>query len=123
MIKGQQVQGPWCDSKLANMVLPNGREGFIFMLEKPGTPTLALGFFGYGSREVHTNSGQVVLPIDHIDMTVNGNSGHTPANGQCLFADPTTGRPAPVTCIATTSVGNFSGTFMSDGSMPRFSSH
>ena len=117
VLLGQVLKPEFCNQKLVNMTLPNGREGFLFTLQGPGKPALTIGFFGDGQREIHKDRDHVVLPIDSMDVSFEGLHHHVAA-GSCQFANPTQGVPVAVSCTAESAEGKFVAEFMSDGSAP-----
>jgi hypothetical protein len=120
VVADQQLKPELCFSKVANLILPNGREGFIFMIR--GDAPISIGFFGNGTQETHQDVDHASLPIDTVDEALpKGQGTSIPATGSCQFANPTTGVPVPLTCSATTEKGRFVGEFMSDGRAPKYS--
>src|ERR1051325_4260419 len=102
--------------KLINPALPNGREGFLFVLRKSQTFAVGIGFFGNGEQEIHQED-HVVLPVDHVDITFNGTTSRAAA-GSCTFANPNKRVPVSISCSADPADGKFVIEFLSDGSRP-----
>jgi hypothetical protein len=80
VVADQQLKPELCFSKVANLILPNGREGFIFMIR--GDAPISIGFFGNGPQETHQDVDHASLPIDTVD--------------EALLREPALRRPAPV---------------------------
>jgi hypothetical protein len=115
---GVQTNPAWCSDKLQNFDMANERNGFTFMVNKPGEPKpLIISFFGWGPKQTHPDKDHVNQPIDRVDFTFDGSTDHLNATGSCAFSNAYKG-VATVACRAKTSEGIFAGEFVSNGVSP-----
>lgn len=104
-------------AKSLNIIHPNGRSGFYFVLDDDTVIT----FSGRGSRNQAGGSTDVQA-IDMIllnNARVNNRSDQIPARGSCTFSNPFRGIPTTINCRANTARGIFEVKFAHDGSQPQ----
>jgi hypothetical protein len=105
-----------CKNEVASVPLPGGAVMFIFTQGK----TL-IGFTGDATKLAgDKKTGIAGVPV----VDVNIRSGKQPKivvakEGLCKFSDPYSGKPAIVSCTATTAEGTFTGSFKSNGKPPK----
>ena len=63
---GVTTDPSWCSDKLQNLDMANGRNGFTFVVNKPGEQpaSLVISFFGWGPKQTHPDKDHVNQPID-----------------------------------------------------------
>ncbi len=107
-----------CDRRVTNIILPNGRSGFLFTARRIGQEPVLIYFFGDGRNQIHPNSDTAVHAIDRVHFTFQGATDRLVAVGSCSFANPYKGTPVKISCTADTSKGRFAGDFISNGVAP-----
>ena len=111
-----------CQNKVLNLEFPNGRIGFVFVLQKKGSKdVVVISFFGDGRQQLHLNADTAMQPIDRVHFTFQGSTDDLVAAGSCRFTNPYKGKPSLVSCTADTNRGKFAGEFVSDGRPPNMS--
>ena len=111
-----------CQNKVVNFEFPNGRLGFVFVLQKKGSKDVAVvSFFGHGKQQLHLNPDTAMQPIDRVHFTFEGATDDLVAAGSCRFSNPYKGKPSLISCTADTNKGKFAGEFVSDGRPPNIS--
>jgi hypothetical protein len=107
-----------CAGRMNSESFQNGRSGFTF-----GVPHFALiTFSGLGTYEVKKSSTDIVQPVDTILATMvqlRKEPFVLHAVGSCEFNRPDNGAVYYITCVATTSIGPYSASFISDGQPPK----
>jgi hypothetical protein len=114
---GRSVEG--CKSILMNMNYSTGVSAYWFMTDRT-----ILSFAGDGSRQVKQGSDIVVQSVDRILLAATDGSKEDDAKeddavGFCRVGNPTK-RGAIIRCVAHTQAGLYEGTFVTDGTPPRF---
>jgi hypothetical protein len=111
-----------CASKMSNIEFPNGRLGFIFVMNRPhDARSVVISFFGDGRKQLHLDKDTAMQPIDQVHFTFQGSTDNLIAAGSCRFSNPYKGDPATVACAADTNQGKFEGKFISNGTAPNMS--
>ena len=110
-----------CKNQVMNIEMPNGRNGFAFFLNKPNGESAMVTFFGDGNKQVHKDKDHAIQPIDRVRFKFQESTDDLKAVGTCSFANPYMRKPVTTECRATTSKGDFSGKFTSDGVSPNLS--
>jgi hypothetical protein len=108
----------FCKNIIINMEMTNGRNGFLFFLDKPSEESVVVSFFGDGTMQVLGDKNHATQPIDRVRFTYQGNTDDLKAVGVCSFANPYMKKPVIVECKASTSRGNFKGRFITNGTNP-----
>ena len=103
-----------CDTKIVNMEFPNGRNGFLFFTSDK---KVVVSFFGDGHKQLHPDADTAVQPVDHVNITIEGQLQQIDGAGACRFTNPFKG-VATVSCTADTVAGKFGGEFRSNGRAP-----
>jgi hypothetical protein len=88
------------------------------------TDRTILSFAGEGSRQIEQGSDIVVQSVDRIILAVTDapkadDAKEDPAVGFCRFGDPTK-RGALIECLAHAQAGLYEGSFVTDGTPPKF---
>lgn len=100
----------------------NGGISFGFYVDKDEKPFL-ISFFGPQSEQIQKDKDNFIQPISKITYTIAPSHGVAKpeglsATGSCLVSNPYKGKPAKISCSATTDQGSFVVEFMTNGDMP-----
>jgi hypothetical protein len=108
-----------CSNKMVNVVFPNGRVGFIFILSGRTENTGGtFSFFGDGPKQIHRDKDNVIQPVDKVHFASKGTTDDLGASGSCVFENVFKGVPAKVSCSAETTRGKFIAEFLTNGTAP-----
>lgn len=102
-----------CQGLITNTMYKTGRTGFVFTAGDVAVVT----FSGAGAP---AQGDQASARLDKVIFTLIGTGTEPnvlPATGTCTYTNPYAG-PSRINCSATTKIGRFSGTFVSDGEEP-----
>jgi hypothetical protein len=92
-----------CQDKVVNVEYPNGRIGFVFILQKKGSKdVVVISFFGDGRQQLHLDPDTAMQPVDRVHFTFQGSTDDFVAAGSCRFGNPYKGKPSLVSCTADT---------------------
>jgi len=114
---GQPVEG--CKNILVNMNYSTGVSAYWFVSDRN-----ILSFAGDGSRRIEQGPDIVVQSVDRIILAATDGSKEEDAKeddavGFCRFGDPTQ-KGAIIACLAHAQAGLYEGSFVTDGTPPKF---
>jgi hypothetical protein len=113
---GKPVDG--CKNILVNMNYSTGVSAYWFVTDRT-----ILSFAGDGSRHIEQGPDIVVQSVNRIILAATDGSDEDAtgddAVGFCRFGDPTE-RGAIIECLAHAQAGLYEGTFVTDGTPPKF---
>jgi hypothetical protein len=113
---GKPVEG--CKNILVNMNYSTGVSAYWFVTDRN-----ILSFAGDGSRHIEQGPDIVVQSVNRIILAVTDGSDEDAtgddAVGFCRFGDPTKAG-AIIECLAHAQAGLYEGTFVTDGTPPKF---
>ncbi len=117
VVLGTLMNEAECQSPLVQLVMPNGRIGFLFTLHKgpPPAPFMLVSFFGDSRLQVHPTADTAVQPVDAVWLGTDlHDNSRMPAVGSCHYANPAH-PPASMRCSVETKGGLFVGEFTVTG--------
>ena len=106
-----------CDAQLFNTEFGGQATEFVFML----TDGSAIVFHGQGGQ-AHSDPNTAIQTLTSVARVANGKRDNVAANGICRFTNPFAG-VATIDCEATSRMGRFVGSFITDGSRPQTKGH
>src|SRR3546814_10837808 len=93
----------------------DGRVGFLFLLQGKGEDSVFIyAFIGNGPEQIQKIANAAIQPINHVNVTFDGETSTHIAVGACEFDNPFNGTPARIFCTVETSDGKFVGEFRSE---------